>query len=107
MRIIQYYEEIGLYFYLDYIKNTENEQIRRFLEKNKLKSLCFMLLHEGHSFLYQRIHILYDYITKKGKWYKMCEELINSYILVENEQYKWYLIMKILVYSEMILQNQF
>ena len=104
MKVIQYYEESILHFYLDCIKDIENEQFRTFLEKNEMSTLLSTLLHEGYSFLHQRILILCNHIAEKGIYHTMCRELINSYVLVVNEHFKWYLIMKILVLSEMVLQ---
>lgn len=106
MKVIQRYEKYILYFYLEYMKQQENEIIRTFLEENELNFLYKTLLREGSKFLRKRILIICSYIAEHKPNDTLCRDLINSYVIVVNEQMKWYLIIKILVLSEMIIKNK-
>ena len=106
MKVEQRYEERILNRYLLEMELTEDEDIRLFLHKNELSFLITTLLQEGSKFLMQRILILCTYIAERRTYCNFCRSLINTYILTVNENIKWYLIVKILVVSEMILKNQ-
>ena len=100
------YEEVILNTYLKEMETKEIEQIQNFIKENELNFLINKLLIEGHKFLYKRILILCNYISEKQKEQDLCRNIINDFIIVINEHIRWYLILKILVISEMILKNQ-
>ena len=86
MKVIQHYEEYILSFYLEYMKQQENEIIRIFLKENELKILYKTLLQEGSKFLRKRILIICSYIAEHKPNDTLCRDLINSYVIVVNEQ---------------------
>ena len=105
MREEQFYEEKILNQYLLEMDLTEGDIIRDFLHKNELTILISTLLREGSQFFIQRILLICSYIAERRKYHNFCRGIINTYILTVNENVRWYLIVKILVISEMIIKN--